>query len=1359
MAWAPNHAFADQLVSRWPQRRDIARQWFSNDPGAKNGTGAFFSFFSLRGSSARNSLCASMKWLMKAPSCFALFASLAMSLVGHAQTNTNTYYAQLNQQDRRDVSIQAPYAPFGNQTDIDRYGDDGSAVIADGSGTLIWRTSSGGYYSLPGSQVSKPLFVSNSECIVWRNAYESKPTMRARTVISYFRIDAQSGTVNETTTEIDGNKVLETPLVTTTTVPYTLVTANVQNIAPTTNDNKLKNLFVYQLTHNSQTPLLLSSTTWSQGGLGTSVPTEFLYSVDTVAVSSDGSQVVRLIDKSLVGSYSTSSSFQTEFVWVRNDGPVKPMFSTADAFVTDSGLTFATGCFTGDATAATSPSIYMVELSSTKCVFGSKGASTNIPLNLYSYSRDTTMDNVYQETPISLAGMAGTILPVLNFNQKGVAPVFVNQSGTTVNMIRLNGVTPTLLFSATLPAALGSDSAISRLNVNVGYESCAIRDTNNGGIVWLHNGPGRNLVLGNLAATTNYSLIDAPAGRPLFATPGELIVWTNAVSEVEPGGSLPSVIVKHYGRDLTLVAPMVEVTPTTVKVLADATDPNATYPGTLRGTQVYSPYPVTQDPDLWRLETGDKVSNTTLRIRRYQMMSPNNTDEDGDGILGGYEKGPFYVVAGTFTYAEAVADAKRRGGHLATLANVAEFNRMQAAISLWQRNSPLALPKRAVPYPLWLGLDAITNQWDDGVPVYGNWGVGEPSSTVGRTRGRLNSAQQWEAANPNQRTGYLLELAVTDPNAKDTDADGASDYDELFRLLIDPLVPNFGPGSVVPAGFTFASPLVYGNYEGFLTQLDLGPVASFTLSVTNKGACTGRINGASGSASFRGTLDSNGVMTMVPVSLGGNTSAYLSMGVIAPLDPITSLPLATGPFRMSGRLTGLNTGTLVFELRRAGYSKTSPTTDAGSYTIAIPADAFPKAGQPYGDGYLTGTIGQDGRTTLRGSTSDGQMLSWSGSVLEGDFLSFFSMLPKNGGFVGSNLFLRDSAEVDANYGLVGESDLEGDLLVMRKAVTTGASQIAGYGFRSGAYGSKYQPVSYNQLPAFAEFKPGPNNAVMSFIDGAFSGQNVIATWSTNNVITVPKTQTRTMNAKVDSKTGRLSGTYQYNDPNQSYANTKATLGGVVLQKSGEVRGFYTAGVGSGQMVVQPNLDGSSAPVTLIAPRSRTGISEFGTSYKIYVTASEPWSVIVPVSWVTITPRSGTGNAEIVVTVVRNSSSLRRKCDLTIAGLNHHIEQDWNRTSGGSTVTITPVVRTVNHMGATYTVNISGLLNGTVADFASPVDWVTVTPAADMKSASVTVNAWPWSESGYTTTPRTTDVTIGGQTHKVIQRSYYDWYYW
>jgi hypothetical protein len=131
----------------------------------------------------------------------------------------------------------------------------------------------------------------------------------------------------------------------------------------------------------------------------------------------------------------------------------------------------------------------------------------------------------------------------------------------------------------------------------------------------------------------------------------------------------------------------------------------------------------------------------------------------------------------------------------------------------------------------------------------------------------------------------------------------------------------------------------------------------------------------------------------------------------------------------------------------------------------------------------------------------------------------------------------------------------------------------------------------------------------------------------------------------------------------------------------------------------------------------------------------------------------------VATVVGNSSNLRREANVTIAGLNHHIEQDYSRT-GGSNVTISPVVRTTSYLGADYQVIVTGGAALTTDDFSSPVSWVTVTPSIDLKSATVSVVYWPSYVSGYTLTPRTADVTIAGVTHKVIQTSwYYYWYYY
>lgn len=1260
-----------------------------------------------------------MKRFSKIPSCLAIVVCWMSGLAAHAQINTQSYYAELHNADRRDVAVQTPYSPFGNKSDLNRYGDDGSAAILEASGVILWRTSDGVYRLLPNTQFSKPLFVSNSACIVWRDAYGTVTGKH----ITYFRVDSASGVLRESELSLTGIP-LETASITTTSAPYILVNTDGT---------------IYQMNFDASAPQPLKLLNTYADGFE-----------ETITVSADGSQVARTGDA---------------YFWIRNDGAVKEL--------TDAPFPLA----------APNTIIRPVEISSSRFVFGlarTDLTAASTQTTLYSFSRTPGTDDLQIQPAITLpfpTGVTlGEVIQLPNFSQKGVEPVFVTQDRNVptallpINLcvFRLSGNFAVFLYKASFPLAtfsqgFGVDVAVTRINATPGSESIALRDQTNHGVIWLHNGPGYDQW--ERVASTNFSRIskwkndptpawatdpspvthDMTWGRPLFVTPGEVIVWQNALSAVLPNGTMPQVMVKHYGRNATTGA----LTVTEVKVVADATEPNAMYPGPLRGSQAFSPFPFTQDPALWMLETGEKLSSNSLRVRRYQLLNPINADADGDGIQGGSELAPFYVIPGAFTYAQAVEDAKRRGGKLATIADSAELTRMKTAITLWQRDGVMALPERTVPYPLWIGAYLDTTwKWVDGtnpallaVPPapLSNWEVGEPNiASPTYTRGRLTSAQKWEAVNPNQQAGYLLELTPTDPNSKDTDGDGASDYDELFRLITDPTVAGFGAGA--PAPVNFRNPWVMGKYEGFLTQFGQGPIAGFTLSVTKTGSYTGKIYGVPGSASIRGSFASNGTVTALPVSLGSGFSTFLNM-LIAP-DPVT------GVYRVSGQLTGLNGAPLVFELRRPGYSQTYPTRDAGLYTLALPAANVPKEGQPNGDGYLTGSIATNGVSSLRGKTSDGMVVSWSGNLLEGDFLSFYSMLKQNVGFVGSNLFLRDSALVDEVYGLVGESDIDGELRVARKAVTSGSAQIAGYDFHSGAYGSLYQPVAYSQLPAFSEFSVlQSNNAVIKFIDGVFSGQDVIATWTTTNAITIPSTQTRTLSARIATPTGTLTGTYRYNDPNQLYASTTGILGGVVLQKSGEVRGYYTAGTGSGQMLMLPNRDQTPAPVTLISPKSKN-VSEDGATYKIYVTASEPWSVVNPYSWVVIFPTSGTGNAELVATVVGNSSNLRREANVTIAGLNHHIEQNWNSQGGGSGVTIAPLVGYASVGGGSYQVTITGYSTMNAADFFSPVSWVTITP--DMQSATVVVEDWGFWNSGYT--PRSAVIKIAGVNHTVIQ----DW---
>ena len=1273
-----------------------------------------------------------MKRFLKTPACLAIFASWALGLSAHAQTNTNTYYAELGAADRTDVQNIGVLAPNGDRTDVDRFGDDGSAAIVDASGLIVWRTSNGSYTVLSDTQVSKPLFVSNSECILWSNAYETDPTKRTNITIRYFR--SAANTVDTLT--IDGNKVLDTPLITTTTEPYLLVTANV-NTAPTvTNTIANKNLFVYRLTSNLQAPQLLNAYV--------------------------ASKAIVFFEE-----YLEDADEEYEYVWVRNDGSIQPVFtSLTEPFVNaatagtpavaGSGATgFVQNCFQD-----VDPLIVPVAISATQFVFGSNVVGVAGPAvppavatiaypieTLAVYTRDSN-DVVAAAPVISTLPAGSQVVPVPNFTQKGFEPHFLAQVAATktVSFYRLEGVAVNPILSATLPVVLGTDLSASRLNVNLGTEAVAIRDTGNRGIIWLHNGPGFDQI--TAAATVNFSRINELNARPLFVTPGEMILWNNAFSQSLPDGSLPPVIVKHYGRDAGTGA----IATVDVTVLADASDPTAIYPSALRGTEVFTPFPFTQDPELWRLETAEKLDTNTLRIRNYELLRPDYVDEDGDGIPTAYELGPFYIIPGTFTYDQATIDAKRRGGHLATFETAPEYARMQTTLNLWQRNSPTPLPKRNIPYPLWIGLQLNGAVWNwipetletptpvtDFVFLNNHWAPGEPSGVIGRTRARMNNAQRWESANPATPGSYLLELIATDPLSRDTDGDGASDYDELFRLITNPVVPGFGAGTPAPVAFT--SPLVIGNYTGFVTEMTKGPISGFTMSVTNKGGFTGRVFGATGNATLRGSFAADGSVVALPVKFASGLSTTLSM-LIAP-DP------GTGIYRVSGKFIGINGDPLVFELRRAGYSKNSPTPDAGLYTAIIPADSQPKNGEPLGDGYLTGSISASGTASLSGMSSDGQILTWSGDVVEGDFISFFAMITTTGGFAGSNFFLRDSADVDDIYGLVGQSDLDADLLVVRNPVTSGVSQIAGYSFRSAAYGSVYQPVSYAQVPAFSKFTTQPNNAVLTFIGGNFDKQSVIATWNTQNGLTIPPTQTRTLSAKINTKTGLLTGIYNYNDPFLNYASSKALLYGVVLQKSGEVRGFYRVGLTSGQIVIQPNVGGTLAPFNLLSPKSKS-LSAQGGTYIIYLTANEPWAVINPASdWVSVQPTSGPGSTQpvqLVVSVGGNSTNLKRSADLTIAGLNHHIDQAQSLTGGG--VTISPTVRTVSVGGGSFQVNITGYNILNTNDFFSPVDWITVTPAANLKSATVTVTNWGFANSG--TSNRDATVTVAGLPLLVIQ---------
>jgi len=188
-------------------------------------------------------------------------------------------------------------------------------------------------------------------------------------------------------------------------------------------------------------------------------------------------------------------------------------------------------------------------------------------------------------------------------------------------------------------------------------------------------------------------------------------------------------------------------------------------------------------PDAADDQDGDGLSN--LAEISQHGTDPLKADTDSDGLADNVEltsAGSFYqIVPGSFTRAQAVADATSKRGRLAVFTDANDFSR----VAIWTRQS--------VTGDLWLGLsDAATEgawQWDTGVaPTYTRWVNGQPDGSTSENHAVLAAnTNQWADANENfVASGYLLERVGLDPLVADSDGDGLSDGEEVNTQHTDP---------------------------------------------------------------------------------------------------------------------------------------------------------------------------------------------------------------------------------------------------------------------------------------------------------------------------------------------------------------------------------------------------------------------------------------------------------------------------------------------------------------------------------------------------------------------------------------------
>ena len=162
--------------------------------------------------------------------------------------------------------------------------------------------------------------------------------------------------------------------------------------------------------------------------------------------------------------------------------------------------------------------------------------------------------------------------------------------------------------------------------------------------------------------------------------------------------------------------------------------------------------------------------------------NPLLADTDSDGLSDAWEvgRGRFSIIEGSFTWAQARADARSRGGDLASFPDEHRWNRAMEALGQNPFDNYTGL---------WIGASDATTEgswtWVNGEAFsYSRWGTGRPSSTTGNTLdfvelsgGAGAEIGKWyDRSSTTVRDAYLLEAGyATDPKVADADGDGLND--------------------------------------------------------------------------------------------------------------------------------------------------------------------------------------------------------------------------------------------------------------------------------------------------------------------------------------------------------------------------------------------------------------------------------------------------------------------------------------------------------------------------------------------------------------------------------------------------------
>ena len=186
-------------------------------------------------------------------------------------------------------------------------------------------------------------------------------------------------------------------------------------------------------------------------------------------------------------------------------------------------------------------------------------------------------------------------------------------------------------------------------------------------------------------------------------------------------------------------------------------------------------------------QDGDTLSN--LAEITVHGTDPRKTDTDGDGLSDSAELSHpasyFALVQGSFTYAQATADAAAKRGRVASFPNANDYSRTASKA------------RQSTQGYLWIGLSDVTTEgtwlWTNGsTATYDRWLAGQPSG--GATENHvviMESTTQWaDTTEAFTAAGYLFERVGLDPLDPDTDGDDLSDGREVNTTGSNPVLED-----------------------------------------------------------------------------------------------------------------------------------------------------------------------------------------------------------------------------------------------------------------------------------------------------------------------------------------------------------------------------------------------------------------------------------------------------------------------------------------------------------------------------------------------------------------------------------------